>query len=57
MTVVMGLDDNFIYLQDPELGAMRKIERNNFMRVWFDFKGEYLKLDELIVRQIIAIHK
>jgi ABC-type bacteriocin/lantibiotic exporter with double-glycine peptidase domain len=56
-SVVMGLDDNFIYLQDPELGAIRKIERNNFMRVWFDFKGEYLKPNELILRQIIAIYK
>jgi len=56
-SVVMGLDDGFIYLQDPELGAMRKIERNNFMRVWFDFKGEYLKPKDLIIRQIIAIHK
>ena len=56
-SVVMGLDDNFIYLQDPELGAMRKIGRNNFMRVWFDFKGEYLKPNELIVRQIISIYK
>jgi len=56
-SVVMGLDDSFIYLQDPELGAIRKIERNDFMRVWFDFKGEYIKPSELIVRQIIAIHK
>lgn len=56
-SVVMGLDDEFIYLQDPELGSMRKIERSSFMRVWFDFKGEYLKPNELIVRQIIAICK
>ena len=56
-SVAMGLDDGFIYLQDPELGSMRKIERNNFMRVWFDFKGEYLKPNELIMRQIIAIYK
>ena len=56
-SVVMGLDDSFIYLQDPELGAMRKIERNNFMRVWFDFKGEYIKPKDLIIRQAIAIHK
>jgi ABC-type bacteriocin/lantibiotic exporter with double-glycine peptidase domain len=56
-SVVMGLDDKFIYLQDPELGAMRKITRNDFMRVWFDFKGEYVKPKELIVRQIIAIYK
>ena len=56
-SVVMGLDDNFIYLQDPELGAMRKIERNNFMRVWFDFNGQHLKPNELIIRQIIAVYK
>ena len=56
-SVVMGLDDEFIYLQDPELGSMRKITRNDFMRVWFDFKGEYLKPNELIIRQIIAVYK
>jgi len=56
-SVVMGLDDEFIYLQDPELGAMRKIKREDFMRVWFDFKGEYLKPNELVIRQIIAIYK
>ena len=56
-SVVIGLDDEFIYLQDPELGAMRKIAKNDFMRVWFDFKGEYLKPNELIIRQIIAIYK
>jgi len=55
-SVVAGLDNKFIYLQDPELGAMRKINRNDFMRVWFDFKGEYLKPKELIVRQIIVIY-
>lgn len=56
-SVVMGLDDNFIYLQDPELGAMRKIERNNFMRVWFDFTGKNINPEGLIIRQIIAIYK
>src|SRR3989344_8651675 len=52
-SVVMGLDDSFIYLQDPELGTMRKIKRDDFMRVWFDFKGEHLKPNVLIIRQII----
>ena len=56
-SVVTGLDDKFIYLQDPEIGKMRKITRNDFMRVWFDFKGEFLKPNELIIRQIIAIYK
>jgi ABC-type bacteriocin/lantibiotic exporter with double-glycine peptidase domain len=56
-SVVAGLGDKFIYLQDPEIGKIRKIKRDDFMRVWFDFSGEYIKAEELIVRQIIAIYK
>ncbi|MCX6765192.1 MAG: hypothetical protein NT148_01485, partial [Candidatus Nealsonbacteria bacterium] len=56
-SVVIGLDDKFIYLQDPEIGRMRKIKRYDFMRVWFDFKGDYIKPNELIIRQIIVIFK
>jgi len=55
-SVVCGLDEKYIYLQDPEIGKIRKIKRDDFMRVWFDFKGEYIKPSELIVRQIIAIY-
>lgn len=56
-SVVVGLDNEFIYLQDPEIGKLRKVERNDFMKVWFDFTGEYIKPDELVVRQLIAISK
>ena len=56
-SVVVGLDDEFIYLQDPEIGKLRKIERDDFMKVCFDFTGEYIKSDELTIRQIIAITK
>lgn len=56
-SVVAGLDDKFIYLQDPEIGKIRKIKRYDFMRVWFDFKGDYIKKNELIIRQIIAIYR
>lgn len=56
-SVVVGLDDKFIYLQDPEIGKIRKIKRCDFMKVWFDFKGECIKKNELIIRQIIAIYK
>jgi len=56
-SLAVGLDDKFIYLQDPEIGKVRKIKRYDFMRVWFDFKGDYIKPDELIIRQIIVIHK
>lgn len=56
-SVVAGLDRTFIYLQDPELGKIRKIKRHDFLRVWFDFRGDYMKRGELIIRRIIAIHK
>jgi predicted double-glycine peptidase len=56
-SVVVGLDDEYIYLEDPELGGMRKIKRNDFMTVWFDFKGKYIMPDELVMRQLIAIYK
>jgi len=56
-SVVVGLDDKHIYLQDPEIGELRKIKKDDFMKVWFDFMGEYLKPNELIIRQLIAIYK
>lgn len=56
-SIVVGLDDEFIYLQDPEIGKLRRITRDNFMKVWFDFKGETIKPDELIIRQLIAIYQ
>ena len=56
-SVVCGLDDENIYLQDPETGGMRKLDKEDFMTVWFDFTGMFIKPDELIIRQIIAIYK
>lgn len=57
-SVVVGLDKDNIYLQDPEIGKMRTLERSDFMKVWFDFTGEYINSwDEMIIRQLIAIQK
>lgn len=57
-SVVMGLDDEFIYIQDPEVGRMRKIDREDFYRVWFDFSSEHIqKWDDMIIRQLIAIYQ
>jgi predicted double-glycine peptidase len=57
LSVVVGLDDDYIYLQDPEIGTLRKIARDDFMKVWFDFKSEYItSWDDMIVRQLIAIY-
>ncbi len=56
-SVVVGLDDEYIYLQDPEIGTVRKLDREDFMTVWFDYAGRYIEPNELIIRQIIAIYR
>lgn len=56
-SVVAGIDEEYIYLEDPEIGSIRKLTKENFMRVWFDFSGENMSPDNLIVRQIIAIYR
>lgn len=57
-SVVTGIDEKYIYLQDPEIGKVRKITRDDFYRVWFDFSSNHIeKWDDLIIRQIIAIYK
>jgi ABC-type bacteriocin/lantibiotic exporter with double-glycine peptidase domain len=56
-SVVIGLDNNSIYLQDPEIGKIRKLSRDDFMSVWFDFEGECVKPKELVIGQIIVIYE
>jgi predicted double-glycine peptidase len=57
-SVVVGLDEKCIYLQDPEIGNLRTIPRDDFLRVWFDFKGDSItSWDDMIFRQLIAIYK
>lgn len=56
-SVVVGLDEEYIYLQDPEIGGLRKILKEDFIRVWFDFSGEIItSFSDMIIRQIIVIH-
>lgn len=56
-SVVSGLDEHSIYLQDPEIGGERVINRDDFFTVWFDFTGKYIDPEELIIRQIIVVKK
>jgi len=56
-SVVCGIGDEYIYLQDSEIGGIRKIKKDDFERVWFDFSGEFIKPEELIIRQIIVVYK
>jgi len=57
-SVVVGFNKNDIYLQDPEIGRLRTIELKSFKRVWFDFKGDYVKTkNDLIIRRAIILYK
>ena len=58
LSVVVGLDNENIYLQDPEIGKLRKIARDDFMRVWFDFTGDHItSWDEMIIRQLVTVYE
>lgn len=55
-SVVVGLDASNIYLQDPETGGLRTLDRDDFMRVWFDFKPAHItSWEDMIIRQLIAV--
>ena len=57
-SVVIGIDKNNIYLQDPELGRIRKLDIETFKRVWFDFPSDFLRSkDDIIIRRMIVIYK
>ena len=57
-SVVAGIDNKNIYLQDPELGKVRKLKIHDFKRIWFDFSGEFLRSKkDIIIRRLIVIYK
>lgn len=57
-SVCIGLDDKYIYVSDPEIGRVRKMERKDFLSVWFDYPGSYIrKPSEIILRRLVAIYK
>lgn len=56
-SVVCGLDEQYIYLQDPEIGGMRNIPRDTFMGIWFDYEGGLMTKETLTPRRLIAIYK
>lgn len=57
-SVVVDIDKENIYMQDPELGNLRTLDIETFKRVWFDFKGNYLtSKNDIIIRRMIVIYK
>lgn len=57
-SIVVGLDDSNIYMQDPETGGLRTIARKDFYRVWFDFKQNNItSWDDMVIRWMAAVYK
>jgi ABC-type bacteriocin/lantibiotic exporter with double-glycine peptidase domain len=55
-SIVVGLDETFIYMQDPEVGGLRTIPRHQFYRVWFDFRDDTITTwDQMVVRWMCAV--
>jgi ATP-binding cassette subfamily B protein len=55
-SVVCGLDKNHIILQDPGIGGRRRLSREAFLKVWFDFKNMFPKeAGDLIMKRLIIV--
>jgi predicted double-glycine peptidase len=56
-SLVVGLDDEHVYLQDPEIGGLRTIQRKQFWRVWFDFEQDWIThKDDMVLRWMAAVY-
>lgn len=56
-SVVVNIDKQNIYLQDPELGHLRSLNLQVFKRLWFDFPGNFIKSsNDLVLRRMLAVH-
>lgn len=57
-SVVVHIDKTHVYLQDPEIGKRRRIDRKTFERIWFDFRGDVMMAEsDVILRRMIVIQK
>lgn len=55
-SVVVDMNEKNIYLQDPEIGGIKKMPLGTFKRVWFDFPGDLIKSPkDLIIRRMIIV--
>ncbi len=56
-SVTAGIDEENVYLVDPDMGYLRALRRDIFQTLWFDFPGKYIeKPEDLILRRMIILH-
>ena len=58
-SVVVHMDQRYIYMQDPDLGKIRKMDLEKFEKLWFDFEGEYRirKKKDMIEQRMLIVWK
>jgi len=55
--VVVGLDRENVYLMDPENAQVRSILREDFVRVWFDWRAPIISSwEDMVIRQAIVAY-
>ncbi|MDP1884267.1 MAG: cysteine peptidase family C39 domain-containing protein [Candidatus Moranbacteria bacterium] len=57
-SVVVEMDQKYIYLQDPELAGVRKMDLETFERVWFSFDTKIIRKEkDLVLRRMVVVEK
>lgn len=57
-SVVVDIDSKNIYLLDPRIGKIRKLNLKIFKRIWFDFPGDFIKSkNQLILRRMMVVYR
>ena len=55
-SVVVDINRKNVVLMDPHLGGLRTMPIEKFLRIWFDFRGKYIKnLQEIVLRAMLVV--
>lgn len=56
-SVAVKVTTRKIYLQDPELGHIRVMDKPKFLRLWFDYSGAFIReKKDVHVRRMIVLY-
>lgn len=57
-SIVVDIDKECVHLLDPELGGVRTIQREEFLRVWFDWREDPFiqRCEDIVLRQAMIIY-
>ncbi|MBS3175264.1 C39 family peptidase [Candidatus Woesearchaeota archaeon] len=57
-SVIVDINKENIYFIDPEIGHVRAMKIEDFLRLWFDFPFPYIRSkNDLLLRTMIVLYK